>query len=59
MNTWHDLTSDETLHNLDTNTDGLSDSDVQSRREKYGRNKLKEPEKKSEYSGFSLNTTTR
>ena len=47
MNTWHDLNSDETLHNLDTNTDGLSDSDVQSRREKYGRNKLKEPEKKS------------
>jgi Ca2+-transporting ATPase len=47
VNTWHDLNSDEIIHNLDTNQDGLSDAEVLERREKYGRNKLKEPEKTS------------
>lgn len=47
VNTWHDLNSDEIIHTLDTKQDGLSDAEVLGRREKYGRNKLKEPEKTS------------
>ncbi|MDG1554699.1 MAG: HAD-IC family P-type ATPase [Candidatus Poseidoniaceae archaeon] len=47
MNTWHDLNSDEIIHTLDTNKDGLSDAEVLKRRGEYGKNKLKEPEKTS------------
>jgi len=47
MNTWHDLNSDEIIQTLDTNLDGLSEQEVQSRRSLYGKNKLKEPEKTS------------
>ena len=47
VNTWHDLNSDEIIHTLDTNKDGLSDAEVLKRRGKHGRNKLKEPEKTS------------
>ena len=47
VNTWHDLNSDEIIHTLDTNKDGLSDAEVLKRRGEYGKNKLKEPEKTS------------
>lgn len=46
-NTWHDLKTDEIIHTLDTNLDGLTEQEVQSRRTIHGRNKLKEPEKTS------------
>ena len=46
-NSWHDLNSDEIIHTLDTNLDGLSDQEVQNRRTIHGENKLKEPEKTS------------
>lgn len=46
-NTWHDLESADILLELDSNLDGLGQSEVISRQEKYGFNKLQEPEKTS------------
>ena len=47
MSSWHDLNSDETIHALDTDLNGLSEQEVQNRRSLHGMNKLKEPEKTS------------
>ncbi|HJL97017.1 MAG TPA: cation-translocating P-type ATPase, partial [Candidatus Poseidoniaceae archaeon] len=44
---WHDLNSDEIIHKLDTNLNGLDEKEVDKRRTIYGKNKLKEPEKTS------------
>ena len=45
--TWHDLETADILLELDTNFDGLNPAEVAKRQEKYGFNKLQEPEKKS------------
>ena len=45
--TWHDLETADILLELDTNFDGLSADEVTKRQEKYGFNKLQEPEKTS------------
>ncbi|MDA7845631.1 cation-transporting P-type ATPase [Euryarchaeota archaeon] len=42
---WHDISPEDTFVKLDTNTEGLSQSEVELRRETYGENKLQEPEK--------------
>ena len=42
--TWHDLPCEDALAELGTSTDGLTGDQVESRIEKYGYNKLKEPE---------------
>ena len=47
MENWHDKDAERVLQNLSTNVEGLSDEEVVKRREQYGRNKLKEPEKTS------------
>ena len=47
MNTWHDLKSDEIIHTLDTDLNGLSEQEIERRRSIHGMNKLKEPEKTS------------
>lgn len=47
MNSWHDLDSEEIIHNLDTDLNGLDEKEVVKRRELHGKNKLKEPEKTS------------
>ena len=46
-NSWHDLNSDEIIHTLDTNLNGLTEKEVIHRRTLHGKNKLKEPEKTS------------
>lgn len=45
--TWHDLETADILLELDTNFDGLNPAEVTKRQEKYGFNKLQEPEKTS------------
>ena len=45
--TWHDLETADILLELDTNLDGINSSEVTKRQEKYGFNKLQEPEKTS------------
>ena len=47
LNSWHDLDSEEIIHNLDTDLNGLDEKEVVKRRELHGKNKLKEPEKTS------------
>ncbi|MCS5534189.1 MAG: HAD-IC family P-type ATPase [Candidatus Poseidoniaceae archaeon] len=50
--TWHDLETADILLELDTNFDGLSAIEVTKRQEKYGFNKLQEPEKTSPFLRF-------
>lgn len=38
---------EDTLETLKTNQNGLTDDDAKSRKEKYGLNKIKEPDKES------------
>ncbi len=45
--TWHDLETADILLELDTNFDGLNPAEVTKRQDKYGFNKLQEPEKTS------------
>ena len=52
MENWHDKDAERVLQNLSTNVEGLSDEEVVKRREQYGRNKLKEPEKTSDILRF-------
>ncbi|DAC32224.1 MAG TPA: ATPase, partial [Candidatus Poseidoniaceae archaeon] len=42
---WHDISPDDTFEKLDTKSEGLSQAEVELRRETYGENKLQEPEK--------------
>jgi len=42
---WHQLSTDQVLADLDVNRSGLSNKEVNRRREKYGENKLAEPER--------------
>ena len=42
---WHDVTSEDTYLTLETQPEGLTASEVEVRRAKYGENKLQEPEK--------------
>ena len=42
---WHNLEPVEVMIELDVKRSGLSDSEVSSRRLKYGENKLAEPER--------------
>ena len=44
MDSWHDLDSEKTMKKLGTELDGLSEKEVRRRRERHGKNKLKEPE---------------
>ncbi len=41
---WHQLSTDQVLADLDVDRSGLSNKEVNRRREKYGENKLAEPE---------------
>ena len=50
--TWHDIETAEILIELDTTFDGLSSNEVINRQEKYGFNKLQEPEKTSAFIRF-------
>ena len=52
MDSWHDLDSDEIIQKLGTELDGLSEKEVMRRRERYGKNKLKEPETTSAFLRF-------
>ena len=54
---WHTKTGDEVLSEFDTPLGGLTSSEAESRLEKYGENKLREPEKYQRSYDFSLNTT--
>ena len=42
---WHQLSTDQVLADLDVDRSGLSNKEVNMRREKYGENKLAEPER--------------
>ena len=42
---WHQLSTDQVLADLDVDRSGLSSKEVNRRREKYGENKLAEPER--------------
>ena len=47
MDSWHDLDSEKIIQKLGTELDGLSEKEVRRRRERHGKNKLKEPETSS------------
>ena len=42
---WHDISPEDTFLKLDTQPEGLTNSEVITRRERYGENKLQEPKK--------------
>ena len=42
---WHDISPEETYLKLDTQSEGLTETEVIARREIHGQNKLQEPEK--------------
>src|ERR1041384_5361667 len=52
MSEFYRKTSDETLETLGASRTGLSDSDVNQRREKYGYNELAEGKRKSTFQVF-------
>ena len=45
INSWHNISTDEALTELEVTKSGLSPEEVDSRRSKYGENKLAEPER--------------
>ena len=52
MTSWHDKDFEDVLLELDTPIEGLSSQEAQSRLDKYGQNKLAEPEKTSAFMKF-------
>ncbi|MDG1539869.1 MAG: cation-transporting P-type ATPase, partial [Candidatus Poseidonia sp.] len=49
---WHTLAVDDCVTVLDSSTEGIRPSDVTKRQQKYGFNKLAEPEKTSAFMRF-------
>ena len=54
---WENKSIDNVFKELDTNSDGLSNSEANSRIKKYGKNVLKEKEKESEIKKFLIQFT--
>ncbi|MBI4162167.1 MAG: calcium-transporting P-type ATPase, PMR1-type [Candidatus Aenigmarchaeota archaeon] len=52
LNAWHSLSIEETLKQLKSSADGLSDLEASARIKEYGQNKLQEAKKKSKISLF-------
>jgi magnesium-transporting ATPase (P-type) len=52
--TWHDLSPEQALSELESTPDGLSDAEVDQRRAKYGPNRLPEPPRRSLLMRFLL-----
>jgi magnesium-transporting ATPase (P-type) len=52
--TWHDLSPEQALSELESTPDGLSDAEVNQRRAKYGPNRLPEPPRRSLLMRFLL-----
>ena len=49
---WHTKSGDEVITEFDTPLGGLSSKEAENRLERYGENKLREPEKHRELSGI-------
>ena len=56
---WHQLSTDQVLADLDVDRSGLSNKEVNRRREKYGENKLAEPERVPGWKRFSRRPLTK